>query len=73
MPENIPRTRYPSERLSDLSNSQANKMLKECYGLLERCESDEDFYQLAEIMKINDELFHDIIELMKLKGCLTIK
>jgi hypothetical protein len=48
-------------------------MLKECYGLLERCESDEDFYQLAEIMKINDELFHDIIELMKLKGCLTIK
>jgi hypothetical protein len=73
MSENIPRTRYPSERLSDLSNSQANKMLKECYGLLERCESDEDFHLLGQVMKINDELFHDIIELMKLKGWLTIE
>lgn len=73
MSENIPRTRYPSERLSDLSNSQANKMLKECYGLLEHCECDEDFHLLGQVMKINDELFHDIIELMKLKGWLTIE
>jgi hypothetical protein len=59
--------------VSDLSNSQANKILRECYQLLQECESDAEFHQVGEIMKINNELFHDLIELMKLKGWLTIE
>lgn len=73
MREIIERTMYPSERLSDLSNGEANKILRKCYELLERCDSDEEFHRVAGMMKINDELFRDIIELMKLKGWLTIE
>jgi hypothetical protein len=63
---------YPYERLSDLTNGQANKILKECYSKLESCLSDEDFILIPEKMQINDELFQDLIELMKLKGWLSM-
>tara|TARA_B100001142_G_scaffold163779_1_gene163813 strand:- start:5951 stop:6172 length:222 start_codon:yes stop_codon:yes gene_type:complete len=64
---------YPFERLSDLTNAQANKVLKECYSHLESCESDLEFEHIPLKMKINDDLFRDLIELMKLKGWLTIE
>ena len=73
MRDDTSRTLYPFERLCDLSNGESNKILKKCYHLLERCESDAEFHQVPSVMKINDELFHDIIELMKLKGWLTIE
>ena len=73
MAESVERRLYPMERLSDLTNGQANKILKECYSHLERCKSDEDFLKISEIMQINDELFHDLIELMKLKGWLDMQ
>jgi len=56
-----------------LTNGQANKILKECYSKLESCVSDEDFVKIPELMQINDELFQDLIELMKLKGWLTME
>ena len=64
---------YPYERLSELTNGQANKILKECYSKLESCISDEDFVKIPELMQINDELFQDLIELMKLKGWLIME
>jgi len=64
---------YPFERLSDLTNGQANKIIKQCYSNLERCDTDKDFNSLAEKMEINDELFYDLIELMKIKGWLSLE
>jgi hypothetical protein len=64
---------YPIERLSDLTNGQANKILKECYSHLEVCESDSDFEQIPLKMKINEDLFQDLIQLMELKGWLTLE
>jgi|TARA_B100001778_G_scaffold333702_1_gene342902 hypothetical protein len=64
---------YPFERLSDLTNGQANKILKECYAHLEKCETDADFDSIPSKMQINEDLFHDLIELMKLKGWLTLE
>lgn len=64
---------YPFERLSELTNGQATKILKDCYSHLEKCNSDDDLTKIPEMMQINDELFHDLIELMKLKGWLAME
>ena len=64
---------YPYERLSDLTNSQANKILKVCYKLLEDCQDDVNYDSLAAKLEINTDLFEDLIEIMKLKGWLEIE
>jgi len=61
---------YPWERLTDLSNAEAKRLLKACYECLSECESDEDMEQIPERMNINPELFQDLLELMVLKGWL---
>jgi len=64
---------YPYERLSDLTNAQANKILKSCYTLLEKCSDDNDFNNVPTVLEINTELFEDLIEIMKIKGWLEIE
>lgn len=63
---------YPFERLTDLSNSEATKLLKSIYAALERIESDEELMQVKHDLGLNDALFDDLMELMVLKGWLEI-
>jgi len=61
---------YPTERLTDLSNSEASKLLKRLYKRLEEISSDGEIKALIEDMGLNQILFEDLIELMILKGWL---
>ena len=61
---------YPTERLTDLSNSEASKLLKTLYKRLEDISSDGEIKALIQEMGLNQILFEDLIELMMLKGWL---
>lgn len=63
---------YPFERLTDLSNSEATKLLKSLYAELEKINSDAEINQVKEELGLNDALFDDLMELMILKGWLEI-
>ena len=63
---------YPYERLTDLSNSEATKLLKSLYAALEKINSDDELHQVKQELGINDALFDDLMELMILKGWLEI-
>ena len=63
---------YPFERLTDLSNSEATKLLKSIYAALERIVSDEELMHVKNDLCLNDALFDDLMELMVLKGWLEI-
>ena len=63
---------YPYERLTDLSNSEATKLLKSLYAAMERIESDEELMQVKQDLGLNDALFDDLVELMVLKGWLEL-
>lgn len=63
---------YPFERLTDLSNSEATKLLKSLYAELEKINSDAEINQVKEGLGLNDALFDDLMELMILKGWLEI-
>ncbi len=61
---------YPYERLTDLSNSEASKLLKNLYARLETVTSDDEIDEIKNELGLNEDLFEDLIELMILKGWL---
>mgnify|MGYP003139336233 CR=1 FL=1 len=61
---------YPCERLTDLSNSEASKLLKNLYTRLETVSADEELEDIKTELGLNENLFEDLIELMILKGWL---
>tara|TARA_B100001250_G_C19257965_1_gene553659 strand:- start:231 stop:449 length:219 start_codon:yes stop_codon:yes gene_type:complete len=61
---------YPYERLTDLSNSEASKLLKSLYARLETVTSDDEIDEIKNELGLNEDLFEDLIELMILKGWL---
>jgi hypothetical protein len=63
---------YTFERLTDLNNSEATKLLKKLYAALEKIQSDEEISQVKQDLGINDALFDDLVELMILKGWLEM-
>jgi hypothetical protein len=63
---------YTFERLTDLNNSEATKLLKKLYAALEEIQSDEEISQVKQDLGINDALFDDLVELMILKGWLEM-
>lgn len=63
---------YTFERLTDLNNSEATKLLKKLYAALEKIQSDEEISQVKHDLGINDALFDDLVELMILKGWLEM-
>ena len=63
---------YTFERLTDLNNSEATKLLKKLYAALEKIQSDEEISQVKQDLGINDALFDDLVELMILKGRLEM-
>lgn len=63
---------YTFERLTDLNNSEATKLLKKLYAALEKIQSDEEISQVKQDLGVNDALFDDLVELMILKGWLEM-
>ena len=60
--------KYGYERLTDLSNSEASKLLKALYEALSQVESDHEIPQVKEKLGLNDSLFDDLMQLMSIKG-----
>ena len=52
---------YPYERLTDLSNSEASKLLKNLYARLETVTSDDEIDEIKNELGLNEDLFEDLI------------